>query len=405
MTLTDSLTTRTGSPRLPLVVPLLAVGTFLMITTEFIVAGLIQEMASDLGVGVAQIGLLITAFAVGMIVGAPGMAVVTLRLPRRATLVAALAVFALGHVVAALSTSFAVVLAARVLTALVTGAFWAVASVVATKAAGPAASSRALGVMMSGVGLATVAGVPLGSWLGQSIGWRGAFWAIAVLATVAAIVIGRFAPADEKGETASVLSELNALRDGRTWLLFGATALISGAVMATFSFISPLLTDRTGLPGWAVPLVLAGFGVGALIGTNAGGRFGDRRPVRTFVVAALIAGVVLLLLIPLSALAAVTVVLVFLLGISGMAIPPVATGMAVAFARNAPTLAAALAVSAFNAGTAVGSVTAGEALKSDLGAIGPAVVSVVMVVLGLIPLVVLAAKQARRDRPTLDTAS
>ncbi|WP_051388874.1 MFS transporter [Arthrobacter sp. 35W] len=401
MTLTDSPTTRAVSTRLPLVVPLLAVGTFLMITTEFIVEGLIQPMASDLGVGVAQIGLLITAFAVGMIVGAPGMAVLTLRLPRRATLVAALAVFALGHVVAALSSSFDVVLAARVLTALVTGAFWAVASLVATKAAGPAAGSRALGVMMGGVGLATIAGVPLGSWLGQSIGWRGAFWAIAVLATVAAIVIGRLAPADVKGETASIRSELNALRDGRTWLLLGATALISGAVMATFSFISPLLTDRTGIPVWAVPLVLAGFGVGALIGTNAGGRFGDRHPVRTFVVAALIAGVVLLLLIPLSAFAAATVVLVFLLGISGMAI---ATGMAVDFARNAPTLAAALAVSAFNAGTAIGSVAAGEALKSGLGSVGPAAVSVAMVVLGLVPLAVLAAKEARRDRPVLGAA-
>lgn len=398
VTVTESATVREKRQRLPTVVPLLAVGTFLMITTEFIVAGLIQEMASDLGVSVAQIGLLITAFAVGMIVGAPGMAILTLRLPRRTTLVGALAVFALGHMIAAVSDSYGVVLASRVLTALVTGAFWAVASVVATRAAGPAASSRALGVMMSGVGLATVAGVPLGSALGQSIGWRGAFWTIAVLALLAAVVIGIVVPADHLDTPPSMRAELGALRDGRIWLLFAATALVSGAVMATFSFISPLLTDRTELPAWAVPLVLAGFGIGALIGTNTGGRFGDRHPLRTFTVAALVAGATLLLLIPLSVFAVVTVVLVVVLGIAGMAIPPVATGMAVAYARHAPTLAAALAVSAFNAGTAVGSAVAGGALESGLGPVGPAVVSVIMVALGLIPLTLLTLARTRRNQ-------
>jgi len=132
----------TPSTKLPFVVPVLALGTFLMTTTEFVVAGLLPEMSSDFGVSLSRTGLLITAFAIGMIVGAPAMAVVTLGLPRRAVLVMALAVFAAGHVLAAASSSFAVVLGARVLTALVTGAFWAVASVVATTAAGPAASSR-----------------------------------------------------------------------------------------------------------------------------------------------------------------------------------------------------------------------------------------------------------------------
>src|SRR3954463_16573180 len=185
---------------LPLVVPLLAVGAFLMCTTEFMIAGLLPQMADDLGVSAAQIGLLITAFAVGMIVGAPAMAIATLRVPKRATLVLALVFFAAGHVLAAVSDTFAVVLAARVLTAVVTGAFWSVAAVVATTAAGPAASSRALGVMMSGVGLATVVGVPLGSWAGQQVGWRGAFWALAALSALAAVVMGRFAPADERGD-------------------------------------------------------------------------------------------------------------------------------------------------------------------------------------------------------------
>src|SRR4051794_31168800 len=133
---------RTRHP-LPMVVPLLAVGAFLMCTTEFMIAGLLPQMADDFGVQPSRIGLLITAFAIGMIVGAPVSAIATLRLPKRATLVLALALFAAGHVVAALSGSFAVLLAARVLTAVVTGAFWSVGSIVATSAAGPAARSRA----------------------------------------------------------------------------------------------------------------------------------------------------------------------------------------------------------------------------------------------------------------------
>src|SRR5829696_22300 len=190
--------------KLPPVVPLLALGTFLMCTTEFMIAGLLAQMADDFGVRPSQVGLLITAFAIGMIVGAPVMAIATLRLRKRLTLVLALASFAAGHVIAAFSGSFALLLAARVLTAVVTGAFWSVASVGATRAAGPEASSRALGMMGSGVALATVLGVPLGSLAGDQLGWRGAFWALAALAVFAAVVIGRFTPADEAGQTVSV---------------------------------------------------------------------------------------------------------------------------------------------------------------------------------------------------------
>ncbi|MCW2947146.1 MAG: major facilitator superfamily 1 [Actinoallomurus sp.] len=387
------------STKLPFVVLLLTVGTFLMSTTEFIIAGLLPEMASDLSVSVSHAGLLITAFAIGMIVGAPTMAIATLRLPRRSTLILALAVFAVGHVIAALSSSFTVVLAARVLTALATGAFWSVAAVVAA-ATGPAASSRALGVMMSGVGLATVVGVPLGSWAGQVIGWRGAFWALAVLAAVAALVIGRYIPTEEHRETPSVRSEIAALHQGRLWLLLSATALITGGYSAAYSYISPLLIDRTGIPQRAVPLVLIGYGIGALAGTNAGGRFGDRKPLTTYITTAIAAALVLLLLIPLSSSAVPTVILVVLMGLTGMAVPPIATALSVRFAHSAPTVAAALAVSGFNTGIALGSWVAGSALDSSLGLTGPALVGTVMIALGLIPLIALAAIRATRtDTP------
>jgi MFS transporter, DHA1 family, inner membrane transport protein len=379
--------------KLPPVVALLALGTFLMCTTEFMIAGLLAQMADDFGVRPSHIGLLITAFAIGMIVGAPLMAIATLRLPKRLALVLALAIFAAGHVIAALSGSFALLVAARVLTAVVTGAFWSVASVVATRAAGPAASSRALGVMGSGVALSTVMGVPLGSLAGEHLGWRGTFWAVAALAALAAVIIGRFAPRDGQGVAPSVRAELRALRSGRLWLVLGATVLVMGGCMGTFSFLSPLITERSGISLKWVPLVFVCFGAGSMIGTNVVGRFADRRPVATFIACAIAAGLVLAVLIPLSAQPVSAVIVITLLGVVTMAIPPVATGLSVRLAGSAPTLAAALTVSAFNGGIAIGSLVGGQTLDSSLGETGPATVGVVMAALGLVPLIALAAKR------------
>src|SRR5215213_4328346 len=381
----------TSRSTLPPIVPVLALGAFLMCTTEFMIAGLLPQMADDFGVRPSQIGLLITAFAVGMIVGAPVMAIATLRLPKRATLVLALVIFAAGHVIAALSGSFALLLGARVLTAVVTGAFWSASTVVATRAAGPHAGTRALGLIGSGVALATVLGVPLGSLAGDHLGWRGAFWSLAALAVVAAVVIGRFTPADGPGASVSVRSELRALRSARLWLVLVGTVL----VMGTFSFISPLLTERSGIPLALVPLVFVCFGVGSMIGTNGVGRFADRRPVATLIACALAAGLVLVLLIPLSANPLTAVIAITLLGVVSMAIPPVATGLSVRLAGSGPTLAAAVTVSAFNGGVATGSAIGGHTLNTSLGETGPATLGVVMVGIGLIPLAVLVK---RRDR-------
>src|SRR3954449_12223565 len=165
------------------------------------------------------------AFAVGMIVGAPVMALATLRLPKRATLVLALSTFAAGHVIAALSGSFELLFAARVLTGVVTGAFWSAATVVATRAVDTGTRTHALGVIGSGVALATVLGVPLGSLAGEHLGWRGAFWALAALAVVATAAIGRFTPRERRGAAVSVRSEFRTLRSVRLWLVLGGTVL------------------------------------------------------------------------------------------------------------------------------------------------------------------------------------
>ncbi|MFJ3034643.1 MFS transporter [Curtobacterium pusillum] len=387
--------------RLPFVVVLLAIGTFLMSTTEFVIAGLLPEMASDLNVSVAQTGLLITAFAVGMIIGAPTISMATVGLPKRSMLVVALLVFAAGHVVAAVSPSFGVVMGARVITALATGTFLSVAAIVATTAAGPATASRAMGVMMSGMGLAIVAGVPLGSFVGQAIGWRGIFWALAVLAVVAAIVIGLLAPREEQRQATSIRSQLGALRQGRMWLVLLTTALVSGGFLAAYSYISPLLTDRTGLSETAVPLLLVGFGIGALIGTNVTGRVADKKPLTTFFGIAVGSALVVLLLIPLSPFVVPTIVLVILLGFTGMGVTAIATPLAVRFGHAGPSLAAALTVAAFNVGIAAASWLAGIALESQIGVTGPEMVGVIMVAIGIIPLIILAAMRATSPASTV----
>ncbi|MFE2736107.1 MFS transporter [Streptomyces sp. NPDC059349] len=395
-----------GQPpaRLPLVVYVLALGTFLMGTTEFVVAGLLPEIASDVQVSVAQAGLLITVFAVGMIVGAPLMAMLTLRLPRRLTLILALGVFAAGHVIVAVGSSFSLLLAARFLTALATGAFWAVANVVAARAAGPASSSRALGVVGAGAMLANVVGVPLGAFAGQVMGWRGPFWALAALGAAAMVLIARHVPHDEASHTAvSIRSELSAVRSGRMWLVLAACATTTGGVLSTYSYISPLLTDRTGLASGLVPLVLVGFGVGALAGFLVGGRLGDHRPHATTIAAAATTTILLLALCLLSRSAAPTIVLVALLGLFGLGANPVLISLGVRFAGRAPTLGSALTVSAFNLGTAVGSWTAGLALESPLQATGPAAVGTAIAALTLIPTIAIALTQRRRSAVVMES--
>ncbi|MEU9853513.1 MFS transporter [Streptomyces sp. NPDC047974] len=391
--------TRAG--RLPLVVWVLAAGTFLMGTTEFAIAGLLPQIAGDLGVGLSHAGLLITAFAIGMIVGGPAMALATLRMPRRLTLIAALAVFALGHAVGALGSSFHVVLAARVATALATGAFWAVGFVIVTSAAGPARAARSVGVMMGGLTLANVIGVPIGSFVGQYTGWRGPFWALALLAALAAVFVGRFIPPTKQGTGISVRAELRALRQGRLWLALAAAALIMGGVLATYTYLTPLLTDRAGIPAGAVPLVLLVFGLGALGGTAIGGRLGDRHPMATTLTAAAVTALALLALIPLSTGPVTAVALVFLMALAGFTVNPVVTSLAVRFADDAPTLTSALTTSAYNTGIAAGSALAGTAMNTSLGLTGPALIGTVSAALTLLPLIALTLTGTPRQTQTV----
>ncbi|MFC4561343.1 MFS transporter [Nocardiopsis mangrovi] len=387
-----------GRPaRLPLAIYVLAMGVFLMATTEFVVAGLLPDIAGDMRVSVAQAGALITVFAVGMIVGAPLMALATLRVPQRLTLALALGVFAVGHVIVAVGPDLWVVLAARFLTALATGAFWAIAAVVGTRIAGPGAASRAMGIINAGGMLATVLGVPLGAFAGQLIGWRGTFWALAALAVAAVALIIRHIPhIGARHQPVSVRSEFTALGSVRLWLALAACAATTGGVLAAYSYIAPLLTDRTGISAGLVPLVLAGFGIGSLAGSVLGGRLGDTRPHTATIVAPAATTAILLAICFVSSAPLPTVVLIALLGLFGLGANPVLIALAVRYAAHAPTLGSSLSVAAFNTGTAAATWLGGIALESGLGATGPVAVGTAIAALTLVPAIALARVQRRR---------
>ncbi len=391
-----SLAPPAAKTRLPLVIYVLTAGTFLMGTSEFVVAGMLPEVAADFDTTVARAGLSITVFAVGMIIGAPLMALLTLRIQRRVTLTAALSVYALGHVLAAVTGVFEIMLAARFLTALATGAFWAVGSVAAAQTVGPAATSRALGLVLGGGRLANILGVPLGAFTGQLVGWRGTFWALAVLAVIAAGAVAILVPADPPGRPSpSVRAELRALWNGRLWLALATCAVTTVGVLSIYSYISPLIVDRADLPASVVPLALMLFGLGALIGNTVCGRLGDTRPLATTFVTAVLTVLASAGIWAFSDQPIALLVLFTLLGLVGLSANPILVSLAIRYGGEAPTLAGAMPTSLFNLGTAVGTGITGAALESGLGASAPPMIGTIAAALILIPLGALAVLERR----------
>ncbi|MFC5829171.1 Cmx/CmrA family chloramphenicol efflux MFS transporter [Nonomuraea insulae] len=354
---------------MPLAVYILGLAIFAQGTSELMLAGLLPEMAADLGVSVPDAGLLISAFAMGMLVGAPVLAVVTLRRPRRTVLLSFMAIFALTHVAGALTSSYAVLFATRVAGAFVYAGFWAVAASTAIGLVPANARAKAMSLLAGGLTVATVIGLSTGTLIGQHLGWRAAFWAVAALSVLAGIGVLATIPGGrpETGGTPSVSAELRAMARPGLWLAYGTTALTTGALLASFSYLSALLVDTTGLDSAWVPAVLALYGVGSLIGITIGGRVADARPFPL-----LFAGVIGLILtsVALAVSASVAVLaipLIFLLGAFGFGTNPALSARPFALAKDAPTLAAAGNVSAFNVGITVGPWFGGLAIGAGLG--------------------------------------
>ncbi|MEU5716702.1 Cmx/CmrA family chloramphenicol efflux MFS transporter [Streptomyces sp. NPDC020403] len=379
---------------MPFAVYVLGLAVFAQGTSEFMLSGLVSGIADDLHVSLSAAGLLTSAFAVGMVAGAPLTALAGRTWPRRRALLLFLGVFVAVHVAGALTGSYGVLLATRVAGALANAGFWAVALVTATSLAGPRLRARATAVVVAGVTLACVVGVPAGAVLGDLWGWRSAFWAVALVTVPACLALLYAVPAGRADEAppAAARTELRALTRPRLLLTLLVTALVQGATFCSFSYLQPLVTQVTGLgTGW-VPAVLALFGVGSFLGVTAAGRLADLRPAATVTAGtgALALGWAALALSAANPAAALTLVL--LQGALAFGTGTVLLTRVLHLAPDAPTLAGSYATAAFNVGAALGPWLGGLALDAGFGFRAPLWVSVLLMCLALAGAGVLAAR-------------
>ncbi|MFF7204534.1 Cmx/CmrA family chloramphenicol efflux MFS transporter [Streptomyces sp. NPDC008141] len=353
---------------MPLAVYILGLSVFALGTSEFMLSGLLPPIADDMNVSIPRAGLLISAFAIGMVVGAPLLAVATLRLPRKTTLVTLISLFGLGQIAGALAPTYEILFASRVISALACAGFWAVGAAVAIAMVPFTSRARAMGVMIGGLSIANVLGVPAGAFLGEHLGWRSAFWAVAAASAIAlagvVTLIPRIPLPDEKPR---LRRELSIYRDRQVWLSVAITALAAGGVFCAFSYLAPLLTDVSGLDAGWVPSVLALFGIGALIGTTVGGRVADAH-LFGVLLSGITASTVLLAALALFAPnPAATVVLTLLLGFSAFFTAPALNARMFNVAGAAPTLAGATTTAAFNVGNTGGPWLGGTVIDADFG--------------------------------------
>ena len=361
----------------------LGVGTFAIGTGEFVIMGLLPEVAKDLQVTIPEAGHVITAYALGVVVGAPVLAVLGANWPRRTLLLALMALFAAGNFASALAPGYLTMNLLRLMTGLPHGTYFGVAALMAASLAPPNKRAGAVGLVMSGLTLATLAGVPLAAWLGQHWGWRAAFVLVGGIAALACVLILRGVPDEPAPHGASPLRELGALARPQVWLTLGIAAIGFGGMFAVFSYIKPLLTEVTGLSVDAVPPVLALFGLGMVIGNLVGARLADKSLMRT-IGAILMWSLLVLAAIPFTApYTAAICVNVFLLG-TVVAIAPALQIRLMDTAGDAQALAAALNHSAFNTANALGAWLGGVAIAGGLGWTSTGWVGVVLALCGMV---------------------
>jgi DHA1 family inner membrane transport protein len=344
----------------------LGVGGFAIGTGEFVIMGLLPEVAKDIGVSIPQAGHVISAYALGVVIGAPVLAVLAANWPRRALLIALMALFAVGNLASALAPGYLSLNLLRFIAGLPHGTFFGVAALVAASLAPPQRRASAVGLVMLGLTSATLVGVPIAAWLGQHLGWRAAFVLVGAIAALACVLIRRGVPDLPAAHGASPLRELSALAKPQVWLTLGIGAIGFGGLFSVFSYIKPLLTEVTGISVDAVPLVLALFGVGMVVGNLVGSRLADKSLMRT------IAGVLVWDALVLGAIvftaphALAISINVFLVG-TIVAIGPALQIRLMDVAGEAQTLAAALNHSAFNVANALGAWLGGTAIAAGLG--------------------------------------
>lgn len=369
---------------MPPVVHLLGTAVFAQGTSEFMVAGLVPDIASDMSVSISAAGLLTSAFAVGMAVGAPVMALLSMRWPRRLALVAFLAAFVLAHLVAALTTSFEVLIGTRVVGALANAGFLAVALATVTSMVPPDAKGRALAVLLAGTTIACVAGVPGGAFLGGLWGWRSAFWAVALFCIPALVAVVVSVPKGRSGAVRpNARRELRSLGRPRLQAVLLLGALVNGATFCSFTFLAPVLIDVAGIDvGW-VPAMLALFGGGSFLGIRLAARWSDSHPVPLLAIGGIVLAVGWAVFALAAGSAVAAVVLVPLLGTLAFAVGSTLITRVLYAAADAPNLAGSFATASLNIGAAAGPWLGGLTIAAGLGLNSALWVSAALVVTAL----------------------
>ncbi|TCP33676.1 MFS transporter [Sphingomonas sp. BK235] len=372
----------------------LAIGAFGIGVTEFAPMGMLPVIAADLRVSIPSAGLLVSAYALGVLIGAPLMTLTTARLDRRTLLIALMAIFTLGNALSALAGGYAWLMAARVVTAFNHGAFFGVGAVVAAGLVPPERRAGAVAAMFTGLTVATIGGVPLATWAGEAIGWRPAFAGIAAIGAVAIVALRLALPPLPAPAGADLAAELRVLGRPRVLLALALTTLGFGGVFTVFTYIVPILRDVAHASTALVTVSLMLFGVGATIGNMLGGRLADRSVTRAL---AAMLGLLTLVMLALAwlmhaPLAAAAAILVW--GIASFATVPPLQMQVMAAAGEAPNLASAMNIGAFNLGNAIGAALGGGVIAAGLGLPAVALAGAAMAAAAL-ALLLLASRQPR----------
>ncbi len=386
---TSSLSTadRVETPRTSWHVPAmlaLALGGFGIGTTEFVTMGLLPDIAADFGISEPTAGHAVSAYALGVVVGAPLIAALAARVPRKKLLIALMVAFTIGNAATVLAPTFGTLTLARFVSGLPHGAYFGVASLAAATLAPVGQRAKAVAAVMLGLSVANVIGVPGATWLGQHLGWRDAYVVVAVIGVATVAALWRFVPDLSGMKVTNPVTELGALRRPQVLLTLAVGAIGFGGMFAVYTYIATTMTDVAGMPIGAVPVVLALFGLGMIAGNILGGVLADRGVDRSIFVA-LLAMVVILAGFVLAAHNPITAAVgAFLVGASGAALAPGLQTRLMDVAADAQTLAAALNHAALNMANAAGAWLGGLVIAAGLGYTAPAAVGALLAVFGVL---------------------
>ncbi len=361
----------------------LALGGFGIGTTEFMAMGLLPEIATGLGVSEPSAGHIVSAYAAGVVVGAPLIATLTARVPRKTLLIALMVAFTIGNAATVLAPGYGALVVSRFVAGLPHGAYFGVAAIVAAHLAGRGQRARAVALVMMGLSVANVVGVPAASWLGIALGWRTAFGLVAVIGVVTVAAVAAWVPALSI-PTTSARTELGALRRKQVWMTLAVAMIGFGGVFAVYTYISTTLTDVAGLPKSLVPVALMLFGLGMVLGNAVGGRLADRALVPGIFTTMGALGVLLAVFVVAVHNPYTALVMVFLLGAGCAAVGPGLQVRLMDVAADAQTLAASLHHAAFNLANAIGAAIGGAVIAAGLGYTAPAAAGVLLAAAGVL---------------------